>query len=187
MITEIGFSSIRWAPRGSRAVLSNTPTVSIRQTALLAIHTHLDGDHTRERGGFIAGRSSRSNGSKTRVVIDDYLPALRATGTPTRLEIPPEDFFSAQERVDGDQLNMLGWVHSHPNLGVFLSSYDQFLWSSFFGRPYQLAIVIDPVKADGAVYGRTQGDQYCTVKLEISEIRDLIEESQLRWSGYRRR
>jgi hypothetical protein len=120
-------------------------------------------------------------------VIDDYLPALRARGTPTRLEIPPEDFFSIQSLIGCNRFNILGWAHSHPGLGVFLSSYDNFLWASFFGEPHQLAIVVDPVSINGAIYGRTEGNPHYTMKIQISEIRDRVVESQLRWSGYRRR
>jgi proteasome lid subunit RPN8/RPN11 len=187
IISKKRHEAIRWTPRGRRVVQRDAPGVSIRQTALLAMWTHLEGDQSRERGGFLVGPPPRRNGSRLRVAIDDYLPALRATGTQTSLEIPPEDFFSVQSLIGCNRFAILGWAHSHPGLGVFLSSYDHFLWTSFFGEPHQLAIVVDPVATDGAIYGRAQGNRHHTMKIQISEIRDRIVEPQLRWSGYRRR
>ena len=41
-------------------------------------------------------------------------------------------------------LNIVGWFHTHPGYGIFLSSYDLFIHKNFFRLPYQVALVIDP-------------------------------------------
>ncbi|HEV3121797.1 MAG TPA: Mov34/MPN/PAD-1 family protein [Isosphaeraceae bacterium] len=43
-------------------------------------------------------------------------------------------------------LDIVGWYHTHPDFGIFLSSHDQFLHRNFFGQPLQVAYVIDPIR-----------------------------------------
>jgi hypothetical protein len=43
---------------------------------------------------------------------------------------------------------MVGWYHTHPSWGVFLSSLDMFICQNFFNRPLDLALVIDPCRQD---------------------------------------
>lgn len=43
-------------------------------------------------------------------------------------------------------LDIVGWYHTHPDFGVFLSSHDLFIHRHFFGQPLQLAYVVDPVR-----------------------------------------
>ncbi|HPZ07967.1 MAG TPA: Mov34/MPN/PAD-1 family protein, partial [Candidatus Eremiobacteraeota bacterium] len=40
---------------------------------------------------------------------------------------------------------VVGWYHTHPNFGIFLSDMDIFIHENFFGNPYQIALVVDPV------------------------------------------
>ncbi|MCL6629131.1 MAG: hypothetical protein K6U00_05990, partial [Armatimonadetes bacterium] len=40
---------------------------------------------------------------------------------------------------------IVGWWHTHPGFGIFLSSFDTFIHSNFFNLPWQIAFVIDPV------------------------------------------
>ena len=42
------------------------------------------------------------------------------------------------------KLKIVGWFHTHPGYGIFLSSYDIFIHKNFFSLPYQVALVIDP-------------------------------------------
>ncbi|MCE1248490.1 MAG: Mov34/MPN/PAD-1 family protein [Firmicutes bacterium] len=39
---------------------------------------------------------------------------------------------------------VVGWYHTHPGFGVFLSEMDMFIHENFFGNPYQVAFVVDP-------------------------------------------
>lgn len=41
---------------------------------------------------------------------------------------------------------ILGWYHSHPDFGIFLSDRDVFIHENFFSAPGQIAYVIDPVR-----------------------------------------
>ena len=41
---------------------------------------------------------------------------------------------------------IVGWQHTHPNYGIFLSNYDTFIQENFFNLPFQIAYVIDPIQ-----------------------------------------
>ena len=43
-------------------------------------------------------------------------------------------------------LRIVGWYHSHPDFGIFLSDRDVFIQENFFSGPGQLAFVVDPVR-----------------------------------------
>lgn len=48
---------------------------------------------------------------------------------------------------------IVGWYHSHPSLGVFLSAADLRLHGIFFNKKHQVALVIDPKSNECAVFG----------------------------------
>lgn len=58
-----------------------------------------------------------------------------------------------QQRSQYQTKPTVGWYHSHPGIGVFLSAQDRLTHQSFFGdRPWYLAIVIDPQSNQQGVF-----------------------------------
>jgi proteasome lid subunit RPN8/RPN11 len=49
--------------------------------------------------------------------------------------------------------SIVGWYHSHPGFGVFLSDYDLFIHENFFGASHQLAWVFDPHSDEEGCFG----------------------------------
>jgi proteasome lid subunit RPN8/RPN11 len=45
-------------------------------------------------------------------------------------------------------LRVVGWWHSHINIGCFLSSIDIHTQECFFPEPYQIALVVDPIRKE---------------------------------------
>ncbi len=43
---------------------------------------------------------------------------------------------------------IVGWYHSHPNYGIFLSKDDFFIHNNFFKEKHQVALVADPVNKE---------------------------------------
>jgi proteasome lid subunit RPN8/RPN11 len=43
-------------------------------------------------------------------------------------------------------LRIVGWWHSHPDFGCFLSSVDLITQKHFFHRSFQVALVVDPIR-----------------------------------------
>lgn len=55
--------------------------------------------------------------------------------------IAKADEFVAREHAG---LRPVGWYHSHPGLGIFLSSHDSVITASIFNADWHVAIVLDP-------------------------------------------
>lgn len=48
---------------------------------------------------------------------------------------------------------IVGWYHSHPGFGVFLSDHDTFIHKNFFSAPGQVAWVYDPISDEEGCFG----------------------------------
>ena len=49
-------------------------------------------------------------------------------------------------------LSIVGWYHTHPDFGIFLSDRDRFIHEHFFSGPGQIAHVIDPIRKTEGVF-----------------------------------
>jgi proteasome lid subunit RPN8/RPN11 len=52
---------------------------------------------------------------------------------------------------------IVGWYHSHPGFGVFLSDHDTFIHKNFFSSPGQVAWVFDPHSDEEGCFGWVGG------------------------------
>ena len=102
-----------------------------------------------EVGGFLIGFLAGDG-----LTVTHALPAREAVGSAAQLTFPPESWSAVyaviEERNQGERL--VGWYHSHPGHGVFLSAYDQFIQTSFFPEEGQIAMVIDPQSGEEGVF-----------------------------------
>jgi proteasome lid subunit RPN8/RPN11 len=64
---------------------------------------------------------------------------------------------------------IVGWYHSHPGFGVFLSDHDTFIHKNFFSSPRQVAWVYDPHSDEEGCFGWQGG---CIVRLTLLDIVD---------------
>lgn len=63
-----------------------------------------------------------------------------------------EHIYKVKDRDYPDQ-RIVGWYHSHPGFGVFLSDHDTFIHKNFFSSPQQVAWVYDPHSDEEGCYG----------------------------------
>ena len=49
-------------------------------------------------------------------------------------------------------LRIVGWYHTHPDFGIFLSEYDVFIHRHFFSGAGQIAWVLDPIRNQEGVF-----------------------------------
>lgn len=57
-----------------------------------------------------------------------------------------KEFQKVKHNIKNENLRIVGWWHSHIDLGCFLSSTDIHTQEYFFPEPYQVALVIDPIR-----------------------------------------
>ncbi len=155
-------ADLRWEEfRRGRQVDGPPPTAPVAafvsQTALDAMRDHATSSPGAEVGGILCGQAYRLEGTAC-VVVDasTAIPALAADGTPVHLQFTAEAWdhvFAERSRAAAD-LEIVGWYHTHPGLGVFLSRTDRHTQAAFFGQEWNLAVVLDPHSGDiGAFFG----------------------------------
>lgn len=120
-----------------------------------------------EVGGVLVGRL-RADGSPR---ITGSIPALEAEGARARVTFTHDAWSRIHEVLDREfpSEDILGWYHSHPGFGIFLSEHDLFIHRNFFSRPEQIAVVVDPHSGREGVFAWRGG-----------EIIKLAEEDTLR-------
>lgn len=63
--------------------------------------------------------------------------------------------------------SIMGWYHSHPGFGIFLSDYDLFIHDNFFGASHQVAWVFDPHSDEEGCFGWTDKEIVPLSKITI--------------------
>lgn len=121
----------------------------VKPDAMEVMRAHvLSAPHT-EVGGFMIGEYGERNAPPK---ITAAIEAHAAQGDLTHLRFTHEVWEQLHETMDEEypDQSVIGWYHSHPGHGIFLSGYDQFIQRNFFSAAWQVAIVIDPVnKTEG--------------------------------------
>ncbi len=70
---------------------------------------------------------------------------------------------------------IVGWYHSHPGFGVFLSEHDLFIQQNFFSNPQQVAWVFDPHTDEEGCFGWIGGniEKLATVRFGYSQAVEI--------------
>jgi proteasome lid subunit RPN8/RPN11 len=67
-----------------------------------------------------------------------------------------EHIYKIKDRDFPDE-RIVGWYHSHPGFGIFLSDHDTFIHKNFFSAPEQVAWVFDPHSDEEGCFGWHSG------------------------------
>ncbi len=102
-----------------------------------------------ELGGVLVGRVAKSR-RRQFLEIKNFVPATKGISRRASFEFTNEAQQEIHQVVQErfQNLRILGWFHTHPGYGIFLSSADQFIDQNYFNEPFHIAIVIDPTKSD---------------------------------------
>jgi len=156
--------------------------VFISEEVMKAIEQQTLSDKEREVGGVLLGEFYR-NDEGSFIEVTDFIEAENTKGTDVSLTFTHETWEHIHERIAlrGQDLQIVGWYHSHPGLGVFMSKEDEFIHTSFFSDPWHIAIVHDPIYsnwgcfkwADGKL-DRAGGFYVFTEKSQARRVRDFV-------------
>ncbi len=132
--------------------------VFMTQPAILACAFHAASDLANETGGWLLGKWRMDNRQNQQyVVVDTVLFAEFTRSSSTHLTFT-QDSQVAMRRILDEQhpeKELVGWFHTHPRMGVFLSQYDLWLHQHFFPEMWQIALVIEPVSKTCGFFIRT--------------------------------
>ncbi|MDO4543576.1 MAG: LysM peptidoglycan-binding domain-containing protein [Clostridia bacterium] len=128
-------------------VESDDVKVYIKQDVYKALEKLACSDTHKELGSILIGDYSQEYG-KTNVVISNYVEAKYTDASSSTLTFTHEtwDYIHSEHEKLYPNKRIVGWQHTHPNYGIFLSNYDMFIHENFFNLPFQLAYVIDPLQ-----------------------------------------
>jgi proteasome lid subunit RPN8/RPN11 len=127
--------------------------------AMLDMLGHGSAETNREVGGVLVGQFVETpRGPGTRV--DDMIIADSAEASLTHVTFTHESWAAIHRQLEqrDDGARIVGWYHTHPGFGPFLSGQDLFIQRNFFANPLHLALVLDPVQHLFAAFGWSSGE-----------------------------
>jgi proteasome lid subunit RPN8/RPN11 len=122
--------------------------IFLDRSAADAIERHALSDTSVELGGILLGKEcvDPSTGQPF-VWITQSLEAKHYANTQASFTYTHdswEEISRERDRLFPD-CDIVGWYHTHPNFGIFLSHHDLFIHRHFFALPLQVAYVVDPI------------------------------------------
>lgn len=147
-VKRIALAEAELRPSSLRAEEADSSfAILVAQSTWDAIQAHA---HTRldaEVGGVLLGKICRDARETPYLLIDGYVAALEAESRSSNVTFTGESWTKIHEAIDRDHAGaaIVGWYHTHPSFGIFLSEMDVFIHRHFFEAPHQVAVVIDPV------------------------------------------
>ncbi len=104
----------------------------------------------REVAGFIIGPPPEERGDGRFVVhVTQMIPAEHTVMQGASVTYTPESWRTITdwllENYPNEEQIILGWYHTHPGFGIFLSNMDLFIHQNFFSQKWHIALVLDPV------------------------------------------
>ena len=118
------------------------------------IEVHAESDTSVELGGVLLGCQCEDENGDAYVIVTDSLRARHFEATKGSFKFTHdtwEEISRERDEFPAD-LQMVGWYHTHPDWGVFLSGMDMFICDNFFNRPLDLALVVDPCRGDRGMF-----------------------------------
>lgn len=132
-------------PIGDR--VEENKNIYILQSVYKEIHKFTQNKTTNESGGMLVGTVLEEFG-KTNIIISGFVEAKYCEATPTTLKFTHETWEYVHKEIEKKHpgKKIVGWIHTHPDFGIFLSEYDKFIHQNFFNEDYQVAYVVDPIQ-----------------------------------------
>ncbi len=122
--------------------------------ALKQMELHALSDTSVELGGVMLGSQLIDDAERPFVVVNHALSAEHYESTKGSFKFTHETWsdITRQRATFPAELRIVGWYHTHPDWGVFLSGMDTFICENFFNKPLDIALVIDPCRGDRGVF-----------------------------------
>jgi proteasome lid subunit RPN8/RPN11 len=130
---------------GSKPVAEQVQ-VFFSQAALRQVKEHSTSDLDTELGGALLGHASESD-EHLLVAVLAALPVATDDRGPVHFTFTADAW--SQLHQDKERfypaLEIVGWYHTHPGLGVFYSADDVVVHKAAFVLPWQIGLVVDPI------------------------------------------
>ena len=103
-------------------------------------------ERQREIGGFLIGNVYRDDSEF--LMLEHFLPASDTNSKSGSVTFTHQTWEKLRGQIESGfpDSRVIGWHHTHPSMGIFLSQYDQFIHRHFFNQHWQIAMVVDPCR-----------------------------------------
>ena len=162
-------------------------TIFMTQHAYHRCNAHASADLEHEVGGVLVGEVHQdAEDGRLYVVIEDTIQAEHTRFGPSHLTFTQDTLVQLNSELElrfpGKRI--VGWYHTHPRMDVFLSSFDCWIHSHFFGSPWQVALVIEPYRMQGGFFS-WQPDGVLDPQHHVGfyEMSDICYESIITWAN----
>lgn len=133
------------------------PNVVVTQAAVRQIQAHCQSNLGAEVGGVLLGEAYQYN-NQIYVEIAAAIPAINADHGPVHFTFTADVWRQIhRDREQYPDLDVVGWFHTHPDLGVFFSADDEVVHAAAFTQPWHVALVVDPVRHEASFFGWWNG------------------------------
>ncbi len=133
---------------------ADDPIVLMPKSVLLESLAWCQGEREVERGGVYFGRLISDASGRPTVEVALFCPAMNTEATASSVRFTRATWAEINRRRarQTSELDLVGWVHSHPRLQVdgseeplvfFLSEHDCAIHAAFFDAPFLFAMVVD--------------------------------------------
>ena len=108
----------------------------------------------KELGGLLIGSVYSNNDNNFNyglIHIKESVESTEFSSSGVSLTMSP-DVWNSANKISDNKNYVIGWYHSHPNLGAFFSGTDKYTQKNFFPNTYNLGLVIDPFNNEQKIY-----------------------------------
>lgn len=122
------------------------------------IENHLKKTPKVESGGLLLGHAfvDIDNPEKKFTVIIGSVPVISANSSIGHYAVSPEELIKARLKIP-EGLMSVGWYHSHPGHGIFLSGADMAIMKHIYNLDWQVAFVFDTFSGDRGFFHGEKG------------------------------
>jgi proteasome lid subunit RPN8/RPN11 len=135
--------------------VSTQPVVVMESEVARKIRQHARTSMKAEVCGVLIGNTDHE-----RMTVEACIPGINAAQGGAHVTFTQdtwEHIYKIKDKEFPDH-KIVGWYHSHPGFGVFLSEHDLFIQQNFFSNPQQVAWVYDPHTDEEGCFGWIGGN-----------------------------
>lgn len=135
--------------------VSIQPVVVMEAEVARKIRQHARSSMKAEVCGVLIGSNEHE-----RMTVEACIAGINAAQGGTHVTFTQDTWEHIYKIKDKDypEHKIVGWYHSHPGFGVFLSEHDLFIQQNFFSNPQQVAWVYDPHTDEEGCFGWVGGN-----------------------------
>lgn len=150
-------TAVRWQSPHDGDGLQPTVSVFLNRAAYIRVSVHSCSSDTVEVGGVLVGEWCVDEETDEQfVIVKHALPARHTHQGSVYLTFTQDSLVDLHDQIEKrfEDERIVGWYHTHPRMGIFLSHYDTWLHRNFFPEPWQVALVVEPYSSLGGFFIR---------------------------------